>query len=348
MLETRQKEATYFSEHAAYSSIASTMGTAYLVSKCSELLLQNIYQELPKIKTKLTKLINDKEIELLKFPYISKETNRGHYQQITRDFQTNFNGMLDGSFYGNSLDNSYELQGGAKIASLFGKNFEKSIEKNASHEIFDKISDITIMVQNLQGVSGGLFLPNHVFHTIVIKMVNELEAPCLELAQKTLAEMHLIQYESIDQISLLNTFPHVKTDLKNKIDNILENQYKECLKNLKILIKLHKSRISYETFNEMKDMDKFRSKDIDDLIGIASEYFKLVKYQIIDMAPKYVQLLLIDESKELVQALIDSITDDQLNTLMVPPLDIQTKRHTIQTVLDKLRDAQELLSSVRL
>mmetsp|Transcript_1300 Transcript_1300/g.1646 ORF Transcript_1300/g.1646 Transcript_1300/m.1646 type:complete len:259 (+) Transcript_1300:982-1758(+) len=258
--------------------------------------------------------------------------------------------MLDGSYYGfgNSLDNSYELQGGAKIASLFGKNFEKSIEKNASHEIFDKISDITIMVQNLQGVSGGLFLPNHVFHTIVIKMVNELEAPCLELAQKTLAEMHLIQYESIDQISLLNTFPHVKTDLKNKIDNILENQYKECLKNLKILIKLHKSRISYETFNEMKDMDKFRSKDIDDLIGIASEYFKLVKYQIIDMAPKYVQLLLIDESKELVQALIDSITDDQLNTLMVPPLDIQTKRHTIQTVLDKLRDAQELLSSVRL
>mmetsp|Transcript_1300 Transcript_1300/g.1648 ORF Transcript_1300/g.1648 Transcript_1300/m.1648 type:complete len:99 (+) Transcript_1300:576-872(+) len=92
MLETRQKEATYFSEHAAYSSIASTMGTAYLVSKCSELLLQNIKEELPKIETKLTKLINDKENELLKFPYISKKTNRGHYQRITREFQTNFNG----------------------------------------------------------------------------------------------------------------------------------------------------------------------------------------------------------------------------------------------------------------
>ena len=55
--DARAKEAMYFAQSDAYRSIASTMGTNYLVKRCAEQLVQAISQELPSISKQLNELI---------------------------------------------------------------------------------------------------------------------------------------------------------------------------------------------------------------------------------------------------------------------------------------------------
>jgi hypothetical protein len=60
-------------------------------------------------------LIARKEEELQSLPELTPETMRIHYQEIVRQFEANFNGILEGSI---RLDDT-QLHGGARIANLF-------------------------------------------------------------------------------------------------------------------------------------------------------------------------------------------------------------------------------------
>lgn len=62
MADARAKEEAYFTQHAAYSSLAKSMGTAFLVQRLSSLLVRSIQRELPGINAKVKALITAKEV----------------------------------------------------------------------------------------------------------------------------------------------------------------------------------------------------------------------------------------------------------------------------------------------
>jgi len=84
----------YFEAHPAYRTLSSQMGTAFLVQRCSLLLVQAIQRELPSIDAKVKELIRKKEEDLRALPETTPETMRMHYQEIVREFEANFNGPL--------------------------------------------------------------------------------------------------------------------------------------------------------------------------------------------------------------------------------------------------------------
>jgi hypothetical protein len=246
MADARAKELSYFTEHPAYSSLASTMGTTYLVNRCSQLLVVAIQRELPNIDAKLKDLIKKKEEELTALPETTPETMRIHYQEIVRQFENNFTGMLEGSI---RMDDT-QLHGGARIANLFEFDFQDSIMnlKVQGLESMDHATTMRIrtMIKNRQGLSGGLYVPNDAFHTLVKEQVGLTEEPCLVCARDVLNEMQSVQRNATEGVKLLNTFPKARASIIQRCNEILQNQHLECVKYLKTHVRMNQLRISYE------------------------------------------------------------------------------------------------------
>lgn len=451
MRDAREKEAAYFREHPAYASLASTMGTTHLVDRCSQLLVQSIQRELPSIDAKLKELIKKKEQELQDLPETTPETMRILYQEIVREFESNFTGMLEGSI---QMDDT-QLHGGARIANLFEFDFQDSI-MNLQVKNLDSLDNATTlrirtMIKNRQGLGGGLYVPNDAFHTLVKEQVGSTEEPCLECARDVLNEMQSVQRNAIAAVKKLSIFPKAREALIQKCNEILQKQHVECVKYLKTHVRMNQLRISYEhpDFHKerilyeveqsrygnedseqdlellakarsgqdlsreermrMKDImerrrraqmeegrqdmqssrhesnfgsgaaggggsgaralpqpppvkpqygvkkDKIRITDhvsakeeleIEKLLALTRAYFNLVQKQVVDLVPKYIQLLLVEEPKELITKTIGAMTDSQVAELMAPSPDVQAKRLETTNALKKLREAEQMLFDV--
>lgn len=91
------------------------------MKKCAALLVAAIQRKLPSIDAKVKELIARKRDELRALPETTPETMRSHYQDIVREFETHFTGLLDGTTFGSDDD---ALHGGARIANLFEYSFQ--------------------------------------------------------------------------------------------------------------------------------------------------------------------------------------------------------------------------------
>jgi len=216
------------------------------VNRCSQLLVHAIQRELPNIDAKLKILIKKKEQELSDLPETTPETMRIHYQEIVREFETNFTGMLEGSI---QMDDT-QLHGGARIANLFEFDFQDSIMnlqvKNLDSMDAATTMRIRTMIKNRQGLSGGLYVPNDAFHTLVKEQVGSTEEPCLVLARDVLNEMQSVQRNATEAVKKLSSFPKARAALIQRCNEILQNQHLECVKYLKTHVRMNQLRISYE------------------------------------------------------------------------------------------------------
>jgi len=463
LVEARAKEASYFANHAAYRTLDHT-GTHHLVQRCSQLLVQAIQRELPSIDAKVKELIARKEEELLALPETTPETMRIHYQEIVRQFESNFSGMLEGSI---RLDDT-QLHGGARIANLFEYNFQNSImslQVQGLESMDDSTTNrIRTMIKNRQGLSGGLYVPNDAFHTLVKEQVGLTEGPCLECARDVLSEMQKVQRNATEKVALLQSFPRARAALIKQCNEILQLQHTECVKYLKTHVRMNQLRISYEHpdfhkerilfeveqkryGNEDSEADqeclakarsgqdltkderirvraiterrqraqleeqrseadlaqrpsngqtralqpsaasaaaasspslsvglsspplvgsgggggaqspahKIRMTDrvspkeeleIEKLLALTRAYFFLVQKQVVDLVPKYIQLLLVEEPKELITKAIGAMTDGQVSNLMAPSPEVKQKRMATMAALTKLREAEQMLFEV--
>lgn len=86
--------------------------------------------------------------------------------------------------------------------------------------------------------------------------------------------------------------------------------------------------------------------EIEKLLALTRAYFNLVQKQVVDLVPKYIQLLLVEEPKELIIKKIGALTDKQVAELMAPSPDIVKKREETTNALKKLREAEQMLFDV--
>jgi len=86
--------------------------------------------------------------------------------------------------------------------------------------------------------------------------------------------------------------------------------------------------------------------EIEKLLALTRAYFALVKKQVVDLVPKYIQLLLVEEPKELITKRIGAMTDRQVAELMMPSEDVTARRAETIAALAKLREAESMLYDV--
>jgi hypothetical protein len=86
--------------------------------------------------------------------------------------------------------------------------------------------------------------------------------------------------------------------------------------------------------------------EIEKLLALTRAYFNLVQKQVVDLVPKYIQLLLVEEPKELIIKSIGALTDKQVAELMAPSPDVTKRREETAGALKKLREAEQMLFDV--
>jgi len=332
---------------------------------------------------------------------------------------------------------------------------------------------IRTMIKNRQGLSGGLYVPNDAFHTLVKEQVGLTEGPCLECARDVLNEMQAVQRSATSAVAMLETFPKAREALVATCNDILQTQHGECVKYLKTHVRMNQLRISYghpdfhkeqilfdveqqrygnedseedrellakarsgmdltphekkqvraiterrqrarleenqrellggkpppktpgedgggehgsglsqssssgsgsqsrmpsmagalsflpaaaaSPFGRSSTAQKIRvaeqatakeELEIEKLLALTRAYFFLVQKQVVDLVPKYIQLLLVEEPKELIVKAIGAMTDSQVAHLMAPSPELQAKRSAVVQALAKLRKAEQMLFDV--
>jgi len=457
MCDARQKEAAFFRESPVYSDIAMRQGTQFLVSRCSQLLIQTIQREIPKIDGKIKTLIAKKRTELQNLPEVSQENMRILYQQVIRDFESRFGGLIDGESLGMEEGQAAhdELKGGARIAHLFDTIFYQEIMAltvqnldSMDHENFRRLRN---MVKNQKGIRGGLNVPNGAFQTLVRWQVDLMEQPMLRCSMLVLKEMQRMHTKALEGIALLESFPNARTSLIQTSNEVLTQQHELVLDHLKMLVEMNKRHISYshpdfdpegirhvvrcrfaqiefgteDTAEEqdllrkahnnqpltseqkarvrsilerrrapppprrspevnsrtapaaagpgptlqpppsslgmptaplgrgmsaeirLSDEANFKERlEIESILGLTKGYFEIVQKQVVDMVPKYIELLLVHKSRTLIFERIQTLTDAQVAELMSPSSDIKARRQDAEYALKKLLEAQDLLYQV--
>jgi len=86
--------------------------------------------------------------------------------------------------------------------------------------------------------------------------------------------------------------------------------------------------------------------EIEKLLALTRGYFSLIQKQVVDLVPKYIDLLLVEESREEICDKIESLSDSEVQDLMTPSDDVMVRREEAQKALVKLNEAQQLLFSV--
>ena len=72
----------------------------------------------------------------------------------------------------------------------------------------------------------------------------------------------------------------------------------------------------------------------------------MCRLQVVDLVPKYVQLLLVEDPKALITKAIGAMTDHRVAELMSPSEDIKARRSDCLAVLETLREAEQMLFDV--
>lgn len=435
--DARRKEREYFANHPAYRSLTSQMGTTYLVEQCSQLLMSAIQREMPMIDAKLKQLIEAKERELRDLPDVNPHNMRVLYQQLVRQFEEQFGGLIRGDVEMGTA----QLEGGARIKNLFDYKFQRQVMSLSPRDLssmdHETLHKLRIMIKNKQGISGGLNTPNDAFHTLVRQQVEMTEGPSLNCAMDVLKEMQRMQQTAMERVKLFESFPKARAAMIQTTNDILNRQHALTVDHLKTLVRMNMRRISYEhpdfhpdeiifqvqqkfarekygmddseedralmrrahrgetltqmekarvrTIMERRSMKpqqdpspqppnlsgsapalpsapstlKRQSSDIripdaspaeeleiEKLLALTRGYFYLVQKQVVDLVPKCVELLLVEESRAQVFERIEAVTDAHVQDLMSPSDNVRERREETALALQKLKEALELLRSI--
>jgi len=448
--DSRRKEMMFFKNSPIYTSIAMRQGTQYLVERCSQLLVQTIQREIPKIDAKVNTLIARKRTELRNLPEVSQENMRILYHQVIRDFENSFGGLIDGDsqFMDVGKSTHDELEGGARVAHLFDSIFYQEIMaltvQNLDSMDRENFRRLRNMIKNQKGICGGLNVPNGAFQTLVRWQVDLTEQPILRCCMLVLKEMQCMQLKALESIPLLESFPNARTSLIQTSNEVLTRQHNTAVEHLKMLVEMNKRHLSYnhpdfdaegilhevhcrvarmefgteDTAEEQELLKKahrnqpltseekarvrsilerrrapppipaapeapaigllgsvetamafglpktsitrgnsvdirladeadFQERlEIENILGLTRGYFQIVQKQIVDMVPKYIELLLVHKSRTLIFEKVQSLTDAQVAELMSPSSDVKLRRQDAEFALKKLIEAQEILYRV--
>lgn len=154
------EERKFFETHPRYSAIAERCGTQFLSRTLNRTLVRHIRECLPEISIKVNAFVEKNRAQLGDLQELADAGKRAStVLNCLVEYGGKFQEMIDGRDDDAPFE---ELSGGAKIAMLFKKDFEKSLRS------IDVLADISPrqlrnIIKNSSGLNGGLFIPDEAF-----------------------------------------------------------------------------------------------------------------------------------------------------------------------------------------
>ena len=237
-------ERTFFHNHSVYAPIAKRLGTEFLAKRLNILLLSHLKEQLPMLKKRIAELVLQKEEEMKSYgqPLGEDQSSRGAILlNIIQKFHKSYCDMIEGR---TCKAISKELEGGARINSIFNNEYKKSLMQI---DPFDGLEDIDIRttLQNATGIRQSLFIPEPAFEILAKKTVVRLLEPSLRCAERVFHELQDIVYNRL-QLAELERFMILKDAVTEVVSGLLRKCLKPTLKLISNLVEVEESYINIQ------------------------------------------------------------------------------------------------------
>ena len=229
--EHLKSEKEIFDNLKEYKSVRNLLGMKTLTRTLSELLIDQIKNNLPKLRESISTAIyhKEEEIDSLGLESIStqKDIANSFIMNVISMFTHSFAELIEGKFV---EDCCKYFIGGARINYIFEEIFKNEIEKI---DPFDVLSDedIRTAIKNSNGLRPSLFIPEVAFEVLVKQQISRLQGPSLMCVKRVFDELRNI----VDQIKIADIIKYKKLDIKIRL--IMEEVLNKCLDPTNIMIR---------------------------------------------------------------------------------------------------------------
>ena len=216
-------EKEFFDGLKEYKNVRHLLGMSTLTKTLSELLIEQIKSNLPKLRDSISNAIYGKEQELESFGYESvnsqKDMANSFVLNLVSRFTHTYSDMIEGKFV---KDCSKFFIGGARINHIFQEIFKKEIENIDPLDLLSD-DDIRTAIKNSNGLRPSLFIPEMAFEVLVKQQITRLQSPSLMCVKRVFDELRNI----VNQIKVNEISRYRKLD--NKIRSVMEDVLRKCL-----------------------------------------------------------------------------------------------------------------------
>lgn len=176
--EARSKESTFFHSHPIYAPHAANMGSQYLASKLSAMLMEHIRNVLPSIRARLTSQLSDvrKQLAALGPELTSADDTSATLLHLLTSYASAFADAIDGRPRAPISTN--ELAGGARISYIFHDRFGSELSRMDAFEGLGP-DEIRTALRNATGHRTPLFIPEAAFELLVRRQIHRFLRPAL-------------------------------------------------------------------------------------------------------------------------------------------------------------------------
>lgn len=174
LLESRDKEMKFFSDHSDYKSLTDNLGMDNLTKNLNYQLTVKIKNYLPSIRSKIYTLLqkNEAELRLLGdnlFSDDGKSTKKAVLLTIITKFCRELIDILRGQGLNQTFRNN-ELFGGARINFIFNEVFRKIVNEIDPFETVCE-NDIRAAIKNANGLNPSLLVSEDAFKVLVKEQI---------------------------------------------------------------------------------------------------------------------------------------------------------------------------------
>lgn len=186
--EARAKERAFFHSHPVYAPHAAKMGSQFLASVLSSMLMEHIRNVLPSIRTRLTSQLADVRKQLMNLgpELTSADDSSATLLHLLTGYASNFADAIDGR--PRHPVATTELAGGARISYIFHDRFGAELSRMDAFEGLGP-HEIRTALRNATGHRTPLFIPEAAFELLVRRQIHRFLKPSLSCVDMVYDEL---------------------------------------------------------------------------------------------------------------------------------------------------------------
>lgn len=176
--EAREKEKSFFQSHPIYAPHASKMGSQFLASTLSIMLMEHIRAVLPAVRSRLTSQLADvrRQLESLGPELSSQDDSAAMLLHLLTGYASSFADAIDGR--PRAPVATTELAGGARVSYIFHERFGVELARMDAFEGLGP-EEMRTALRNATGHRTPLFIPDTAFELLVRRQIHRFLKPSL-------------------------------------------------------------------------------------------------------------------------------------------------------------------------
>jgi len=252
IIHARESEMRFFKQHPAYSPLVHTCCTTpLLVKKLVTLLQSRIRAALPGLRTAVGDMLREQREALAALPASDMGSKKRKLVELVLGFSETFRSLLKPNAADNAAeDGVFVIAPGAMIERIFTLQLPQDMRAvDALHDVSKK-QNIQVLVENVKGLGGGLFLPDQALTSILRTSVRRLEEPAQRCCSSVLDQLVQLAEKCSEKMRIYELFPSLALELTSRAKELIHDSYVTAAAQISTMVAMETSRIdlSHEDF----------------------------------------------------------------------------------------------------